>query len=130
MPRKLAILTFLLFISCFAWAQADPQATSEDQNQNAPVQITQAPRVEAVTTNTATIAWSTNVQAGTRLVYGTDPKQLAQTASAPWGGVTHRVYLNNLQPNTTYYFQAYSEHASGTGTSVTSGMAKFTTVNQ
>jgi hypothetical protein len=34
-------------------------------------------------TTTATLAWSTNVNAGTVLKYGTNPKKLTQTAEAP-----------------------------------------------
>lgn len=136
MFRLLVLVELLLSMVPLATdlnAQQPPavlQATSEDQNQNVQVQISQPPKVESVTPNTATIAWSTNVQAGTRLIYGTDPTRLTLTASAPWGGVTHRVYLTKLQPDTTYYFQAYSEHASGSGTSVRSIIRQFTTPRQ
>ena len=129
MLRKLLLLT-ILFLPAFAIAQTTPESSSQDQNQNLPVQMTQPPRVEVATGTTATIAWSTNVQAGTRLIYGPDPNHLTASASAPWGGVTHRVYLKDLQPNTTYFFQAFSEHASGSGTSVTSSVAHFRTANQ
>jgi phosphodiesterase/alkaline phosphatase D-like protein len=130
MLRKILLLT-ILSLPALAFAQTTEQpATSEDQNQNVPVQMTQPPRVEDTTGTTATIAWSTNVQAGTRLIYGTDPNHLTGSASAPWGGVTHRVYLKDLQPNTSYFFQAFSEHASGTGTSVTSSVTQFRTASQ
>jgi hypothetical protein len=97
--------------------------------QNAPdVQITKGPVVEHVSLDSATIAWSTNVNAGTVLKYGIDPKNLTQTAEAPWGGITHRVHLNNLQPNTTYYFQAQSAQGQGTGTSAVSSVSQFKTL--
>ena len=38
------------------------------------VQITHGPVVENVTDTTAEIAWSTNVNSGTSLHYGTDPR--------------------------------------------------------
>ncbi len=127
MSSRLTVGAMILALGTFAFAAPAPQSKSQQQNQNNAVQITQQPRVENNSGNSATIAWSTNVQAGSKVKYGTDPNNLSQTATAPWGGVTHRVYLKNLQPNTTYYYQAVSEHASGTGTSATSNVAQFST---
>ena len=92
-----------------------------------PVQITQGPVVEHVTDTTAEIAWSTNVNSGTSLRFGTDPSHLDQTASMPWGGLTHRVFIKNLQPNTTYYFKAESGEGQGTGTQAETGQSSFQT---
>jgi phosphodiesterase/alkaline phosphatase D-like protein len=94
------------------------------------VQITQGPRIEQVTGNSAVIAWSTNVNASTVLRYGTDAKNLNQTAQAPWGGLTHRVTLSNLQPGTVYYFDVESGQAQGTGGSVLSPIQSFITPGQ
>ena len=94
------------------------------QNQ---VQITQGPKVEHVGSDTAVIAWSTNVSAGTTVKYGTDPNNLTQSAAMPWGGITHRVTVRDLQPNTTYYFRAVSSHAQGSGTEAMSSVAQFQT---
>jgi hypothetical protein len=91
------------------------------------VQITQGPVVEHVTDTTAEIAWSTNVNSGTALHYGTDPSHLDQTAGMPWGGLTHRVTIKNLQPNTTYYFKAESGQGQGTGTQAETAQASFQT---
>jgi hypothetical protein len=91
------------------------------------VQITNGPVVESVTDTTAVIAWSTNVSAGTVLRYGTDRNHLDQTASMPWGGLTHRVNLKDLTPGTTYYFQAESPKAQGTGTTAQSPLESFKT---
>ena len=91
------------------------------------VQITQGPVVESVTDTTAEIAWSTNVNSGTALRYGTDPSHLDQTAGMPWGGLTHRVTIKNLQPNTTYYFKAESGQGQGTGTLASTAQASFQT---
>ncbi len=91
------------------------------------VQITNGPVVENVTDTTAEIAWSTNVNAGTTLHYGTDPSHLDQTAGMPWGGLTHRVSLKNLNPNTTYYFKAESAQGQGTGTQAQAEQASFQT---
>ena len=91
------------------------------------VQITHGPVVENVTDTTAEIAWSTNVNSGTALHYGTDPSHLDQTAGMPWGGFTHRVLIKNLKPNTTYYFKAESGQAQGTGTLAQAAQASFQT---
>jgi phosphodiesterase/alkaline phosphatase D-like protein len=106
----------LILLSCTAIAFAQSA-----------VQITQGPKVEHADSTTAIIAWSTNVSSGTAVKYGTDPSNLTQTAAMPWGGITHRVTINNLQPNTTYFFQAVSDHAQGSGTDVVSNVAQFQT---
>jgi hypothetical protein len=91
------------------------------------VQITQGPVVEHVTDTTVEIAWSTNVNSGTSLRYGTDPSHLDQTASMPWGGLTHRVLIKSLVPNTTYYFKAESGEGQGTGTQAETAQSSFQT---
>jgi phosphodiesterase/alkaline phosphatase D-like protein len=112
----------LLSAALFVWA-----AIAFAQNQ---VQITQGPKVEHVGSNTAVIAWSTNVSAGSVVKYGTDPNNLTQTAQVPWGGITHRVTVKNLEPNKTYYFQALSGQAQGTGTQAMSSVSQFQTTGQ
>src|SRR5215469_7086415 len=91
------------------------------------VQITKGPRVENVTTDTVVIAWSTNVNASTLVRYGTDQQKMTSTAEEPWGGLTHRVTIRNLQPGTTYYFQAESNQGQGTGTRAVSDILTFST---
>jgi|SRR6185312_7236168 len=114
--------------------QASPQSPSVQQIPMSPigaptqgVQITHGPVVENVTDTTVEIAWSTNVNSGTALHYGTDPSHLDQTAGMPWGGFTHRVFIKNLKPNTTYYFKAESGQAQGTGTLAEAAQASFQT---
>ena len=131
MRRDMTIASLVLALGAFAAAEtprvAPEPGQSQQQNQRTNVEITQQPRVENTGDNSATVMWSTNVQAGSRIRYGTDRNNLSQTATAPWGGVTHRVELKNLRPNTTYYYQVISEHASGSGTSATSNIDQFRT---
>jgi hypothetical protein len=94
---------------------------------NQAVQITNGPVVEHVTDTTAEIAWSTNVNSGTALHYGTDASHLDQSVGMPWGGLTHRVSIKNLKPNTTYYFKAESGQGQGTGTQAETAQASFQT---
>jgi Purple acid Phosphatase, N-terminal domain len=114
--------------------QTSPQSPSVQQMPAIPigaptsgVQITHGPVVENVTDTTAEIAWSTNVNSGTALHYGTDASHLDQTAGMPWGGFTHRVLVKNLKPNTTYYFKAESGQGQGTGTLAEAAQASFQT---
>ena len=86
--------------------------------------------VEAVSVNSATVAWSTNRRGSSRVNYGTDANNLNQLGETSWGqgGLTHRVQLKNLQPNTTYYFQVETGQAQGTGGEVQSqNIQTFTT---
>jgi len=113
-------------------SSASPQSPAVQQIPVSPigaptkgVQITHGPVVENVTDTTAEIAWSTNVNSGTALHYGTDPSHLDQTAGMPWGGFTHRVLIKNLKPNTTYYFKAESGQGQGTGTLAEAAQACF-----
>ena len=101
-------------------AGAAPVAEQAQAAQNAPanvgqVQITNGPMIETANPNSATIAWSTDKKGSSRVSYGTSPSALSQFAEAPWGagGLTHRVNLTNLQPNTTYYFQVQTGQAAG-----------------
>jgi hypothetical protein len=121
-------LTLLLAMSNKANAQVSNSPNShDDEVVYEPVKITQGPVVENVTDSTAIIAWSSNVNSGTTLRYGEDPDNLDNTAQMPWGGLTHRVFLKDLQPGTKYYFQAESGQGQGTGTKATAELKSFQT---
>lgn len=119
--REFVLIASLLGLCTLVVAQ-----TVQDQP-SPPVKITNGPVVELITDSTAQIAWSTNVNAGTLLHYGTDPQNLNQTASMPWGGLTHRVVLKNLSPSTTYYFRAESADGQDTGTRAEAPQISFKT---
>ena len=106
----------------------DDQAKQTQKTPN--VKLTHGPVVESVKDTTAVIAWSTNVNASTIVKYGTDKDNLNLTTEMPWGGVTHRVHLKGLKPNTTYYFQAKSSQGQGTGSSAVSNVENFKTIGQ
>ena len=116
------VLLLALFSPSFGQMQPTP-----DGEALPPVAITHGPVVENVSANSVIIAWSTNVNSGTTLRYGTDANHLDQTAGMPWGGFTHRVYLKGLQPGTKYFFQAESAKAQGTGTTATARVMSFET---
>ena len=122
------LVRFVLLAGLSIWTSGQTSSpAAEMAPENDAVQITHGPVVENVTDTTAIIAWSTNVNAGTVLRYGTDPKHLDQTAGMPWGGLTHRVNLKDLKPGTTYYFRAESPNGQGTGTSAQTAPSSFQT---
>ena len=65
--------------------------------------------------------------------YGTDPKDLSQTAKNPirlnqgHQYTTFRVRIEGLKPQTTYYYTVTSEESNGTSDGVKSTVSKFTT---
>jgi len=122
MKQAILILFIPIVFACVGAAQS---ATETDTYP--PVKIVNGPVVETVSTNGAVIAWSTNVNSGTMLRYGTDPDKLDRSASMPWGGFTHRVTLKDLQPGTKYFFQAESGAGQGTGTSAKTQVKCFVT---
>ncbi len=91
-------------------------AEKESLETGGQVKITSGPTLEEVSSNTATVAWGTNRKGSSRVEYGTDPNNLTQLGEASWGasGLTHRVELKNLKPDTTYYFRVETGQAQGT----------------
>jgi hypothetical protein len=89
--------------------------------------IVKGPDVEFVTPTAAVIDWSTNARSSSIVHYGTDRNNLDHTEQAPWGSSFHRVAVQNLEPNTTYYFVVESSQAEGTGSGNKSSVAGFQT---
>ena len=113
---SLASLLATVLALCGAALAADP----------VPVKITQGPRVEYTSSNSAIIAWSTDRPASSVVHYGVNGG-LDQTARSPYTSGTHRVTVRNLQPGTNYSFQVESGQARGNGSDVRSGVMTFAT---
>jgi len=107
-----------------------PKATS--------VRITQGPEVELSKEFLTIIRWTTNNPGGTPdhygiVHYGTDPKNLSQTAKShirlnPTHSYTvFRVRMDNLKPRTRYYYTVDSMEPNGRSDGVTSPIKTFTT---
>jgi len=98
------IISLALFAALSALAQLPP----------AELKIIDGPNLESLTDTHVQIAWSTDVEASALVRYGTDPGKLDQIAREKWGGyktqrsAVHRVQLQNLKPETTYYYQVES----------------------
>jgi hypothetical protein len=67
--------------------------------------ITQGPTIEYADDQFAVVTWSTDIATESRVYYGTDQKNLSQVSENHNSRTFHRLDLQNLQPNTTYYFR-------------------------
>jgi len=84
------------------------------------------------------IRWTTNNPGGSDVHYGvvhygTDPKELSQTAQNPirlnqsHPETTFRVQMRGLEPRTTYYYTVTSMESNGKSDGVKSKVRQFTT---
>jgi phosphodiesterase/alkaline phosphatase D-like protein len=105
---------------------------------SSPSQVNVSPTVESVADTFAFIRWTTRNPGGTTLHYaivhyGKDPSHLDLTAMSPnrinpgHSDMVFRVRMNDLQPDTTYYYKASSTQADGTSDPVTSSVRQFNT---
>jgi hypothetical protein len=131
----LAITTTLgsLLSSNPAAAQVLPPAKRAER-----VEITKAPELESATDHLTIIRWTTNNPGGSDVHYGivhygTDSKDLSQTAKSPirlnqgHPYTNFRVRMERLEPRTTYYYRVTSEESNGKSDGVESPVNQFTT---
>src|SRR4029077_14064674 len=102
----------------------------------ASVEITQGPEIERADAYLTIVRWTTNNPGGSPehygvVHYGTNPKDLSQTAKNPirlnpgHPDTVFRVRIEGLQPATTYYYKVDSMEANGTGDGVKSTVNHF-----
>src|SRR5437763_6850641 len=126
----LAITTTIGSLLAFqpAAAQLLPPAKKAER-----VEITKAPALELATDHLTIIRWTTNNPGGSPVHYGvvhygTDPKDLSQTAKNPirlnpdHPSILFRVRVDDLKPRTTYYYIVDSMEATGEGDGVKSAV--------
>jgi phosphodiesterase/alkaline phosphatase D-like protein len=131
----LAITTTLdsLLFSNPAAAQVLPPAKKAQR-----VEITKAPELEFSADHLTIIRWTTNNPGGSDVHYGivhygTDPKNLSQTAKSPLrldqghSETIFRVRMTGLTPRTTYYYRVTSVESNGKSDGVKSTVKQFTT---
>jgi len=122
-----------LFYSTPAAAQVAP-TTKKAAN----VEITQGPEIERADPYLTIVRWTTNNPGGSPehygvVHYGTNPKDLSQTAKSPirlnpgHSDTVFRVRIEGLQAGTTYYYKVDSMEANGKGDGVTSEVKTFKT---
>jgi hypothetical protein len=98
------------------WRKSNQQSnTARSQNEetrqekasgiNDQVDITSGPNVSNITRNSATLTWTTNKNAATRVRYGTDRVNPGKHAYMPGGTTQHSVQLTGLQAGQTYHYE-------------------------
>ena len=121
------------FCSVPASAQVAPTTKKAES-----VKITQGPEIEQANSYLTIIRWTTNNPGGSPehyavVHYGTNPKELSQTAKSPirlnpgHSDTIFRVRIQGLQSGTTYYYKVDSMEANGKGDGVTSEVKSFKT---
>jgi len=123
--KKLFLLMMVMTLAVVYAAAATPPQAGQD------IRITNGPMLEEVNGNAVVIAWSTDVPSNSRVWYATDKNNLTHVAEAPANGTnTHRVRIDNLRPNTTYYFQVESSQRGGNrGQAESEGVLSFRTLS-
>ncbi len=115
-----------------------PGQVSPTTQKTGRVRITQGPEVELAREHLTIIRWATNNPGGSPVHYGivhygTDPKNLSQTAKSPirlnpdHPTTIFRVRMDDLKPRTTYYYTVGSMEANDTSDGVKSPVHYFTT---
>ena len=132
MTRGLVIL-MISVLSGGLSAQESPTTTKAAQ-----VRILQGPKVELAKEHLTILNWTTNNPGGSPVHYGVvhygrAPKSLTKTAKSPirfnsgHASTVFRVRLDDLEPQTTYYYTVESVEASGKSDGVKSPVNRFTT---
>ena len=130
--KKVLLTLSIMVLSGSLFAQESPTTPRA-----ARVRIIQGPEIALASWFTA-IRWTTNNPGGSPVHYGivhygTDPKDLNQTAKNPirlnpyHSETVFRVLLYNLKPRTTYYYTVDSIESTGKSDGVTSPVQNFTT---
>jgi phosphodiesterase/alkaline phosphatase D-like protein len=136
-PTATVALTLIVTGSFFLPSPVTAQATSPSK-QTSRVHITKGPALESAHGDWAIITWTSNNPGGSDehfgvVHYGTDPKNLSQTAKShirlnPAHSYTvFRVRVDGLTPKTTYYYTVDSVNARSASDGVTSPVKTFTT---
>ena len=132
MSRALVILAISVLSGSLS-AQVSPTTPEAAQ-----VRIIRGPKIELAKDYLTIINWTTNNPGGSPVHYGivhygTDPNRLIETAKSPirlnpdHSSTVFRVRLDNLKPQTTYYYTVDSMQATGKSDGVKSSVNHFTT---
>jgi Purple acid Phosphatase, N-terminal domain len=137
---KKLLLTFATMAAGGCLLFSDPMLAqvSPTTQRAARVKIIQGPELELAKEHLTIIRWTTNNPGGSPLHYGivhygTNPKDLSQTAKNPirlnpyHPSTLFRVRMDGLKPGTTYYYTVASMEANGTDDGTRSTIKRFTT---
>ncbi|MFY9938397.1 MAG: fibronectin type III domain-containing protein [Silvibacterium sp.] len=130
---RAVVLLVIAVLSGSLSAQVSPTTPEAPQ-----VRIIEGPRIELAKEYLTIISWTTNNPGGSPVHYGVvhygkDPRNLIETAKSPirlnpdHPSTVFRVRLDNLKPQTTYYYMVDSMQANGKSDDVKSPVNHFTT---
>ncbi len=131
MSRALVLLAISVLSSSLC-AQVSPTTPQAPQ-----VRIIKGPKIELAKEYLTVISWTTNNPGGSPVHYGvvhygTDPNRLTETAKSPirlnpdHPSTVFRVRLDNLKPQTTYYYTVDSMQANGKSDGIKGTVNQFT----
>ena len=138
MNRLLLILAITTTVGGLLSSNPAAAQTLPPANRAERVEIIKGPELELATDRLTIIRWTTNNPGGSDVhygivQYGTDPKDLSQTAKSPirlnqgHPYTMFRVRMEGLKPQMTYYYRVSSEESNGKTDGVKSTVKKFTT---
>lgn len=109
--KQTFVLVAIVFVAAFGFAQSQSvAAASQATAASAPASagdVTNGPVAEYISANAAVVGWSTRYPGKGSIKYGTDAKNLNQSAEVQQTneGRNHHARLTNLKPDTNYFFQ-------------------------
>jgi hypothetical protein len=130
-------VTIVLSITAISLLFLQPRLALAGEG-SSPTGANVSPILESAADTFAFISWTTRNPRGTTLHYaivhyGTDPNHLDLTAVSPTrinparSDMVFRVSVDDLRPDTTYYYTVGSTQADGTADPATSAVQKFKT---
>ena len=138
MNKLLLKLALAIMFGCLLYSTPAAAQVSPTTKRPASVRITRGPEIERADPYLTIIRWTSKNPGGSPehygvVHYGTNPKELSQTAKSPIRlnpGHTYtvfRVRMDGLKPRTTYYYTVDSMEANGKDDGVKSTVKHFTT---
>jgi len=138
MYRLLVKLAMIIMFGGLLYSTSTVAQVLPPTKKAAHVKIIKGPELELATDFLIIIRWTTNNPGGSNdhfgiVYYGTDPKNLNQTAKNPirlnqaHPATVFRVRVSGLKPRTTYYYRVAAEESNGKSDGVKSTVGKFTT---
>jgi Purple acid Phosphatase, N-terminal domain len=138
MNRVLLKLATMSAVGCLLSSGPMTAQVSPTSQKAGRVQIIQGPELESAKEHLTIIRWTSNNPGGSPVHYGivhygTDPKDLSQTAKSPirlnlyHPSTVFRVRMDDLKPGTTYYYTVASMEANGADDGTKSTIKQFTT---
>jgi len=137
MNSLLRKMTLVVIVTSLLYSAPVLSQVSPTTEKSARVRITQGPEIER-NDFVVIIRWTSDNPGGSPehygvVHYGTNPKELSQTAKSPirlnpgHSDTVFRVRINDLKPQTTYYYKVEAMESNGKDDGFKSEVKQFTT---